>query len=549
MRKGLVGDLVPARILNDHVFCPRAAYIKWVEGQFDENEYTAEGSFVHRRVHQEGGSLPLPEELGDLDRGKARVATLSSDSLGIIAKVDLIEIAGKKVVPIEYKRGSPRDAADPVRENDKVQLCAQVLLLREAGYHVDHGEVYFAGSRTRHTVSITDDLIAATKRAVAEVRSNAARPTRPDPLVDSPKCKGCSLVGLCLPDETNLLSGRSDERPRRLVAADAAAQPLYASSQGSRLSKRGERVVLMEEGQEAASRRLLDVSHIALFGAVDASSALLRECLDRGIPVLWLTYGGWLKGFATGLPKKNIDLRIAQFRSSPRLRLGVARRIVAGKIRNSRTLLRRNLSSPNPEALDRLAAYAARAERITNPRSLLGIEGTAAKLYFSEFPKLLRANLPFRFEERNRRPPRDEVNALLSFCYSLLVKDATAACIAVGLEPLLGLYHEPRFGKPALALDLAEEFRPLIADSVVIRAINTGVVTERSFEKTSAAVALRPEARRELIGVYEHRMRTELQHPVFGYKASYRRTLEIQARLLAAVLTGQVGEYTPVTTR
>jgi len=546
---GELPDLVPARIINEHVYCPRAAYIEWVEGQFDENQYTVEGSFVHRRVDEKEGVAPPPEDLDEGARLETRSVTVSSPALGIIAKLDLLEGEGGNLVPVEYKRGSPRDDSEPLYDHDKAQLCAQVLLLEEAGYKVDHAEVYFAATRTRHTVPITDDLVDLVKRSVREIRENAARKERPPPLVDSPKCKGCSLIGLCLPDETNVLAGRTDNEPRRLMAADPPGEPLYANSQGARLSKRGDRVILKEEGKDVASRRLLDVAHIALFGNVDVSSALLRECFDLGIPVLWLTYGGWLKGFGWGMPKNNIDLRIAQFRVPPKLRLAVARRLVSGKIRNCRTLLRRNIAEPADQVLARLAAYAKRAERITNPRSLLGVEGTAAKVYFSEFPKLLRSDLPFHFEDRNRRPPRDEVNALLSFAYTLLVKDATVACISVGLEPLIGCYHQPRFGRPALALDLAEEFRPLIADSVVVRAINTGVINERSFLKSGQAVTLTPQARRDFIATYEQRMKAELQHPIFGYKATYRRTLEIQARLLAAVITGQLAEYVPVITR
>ncbi|HEV7941922.1 MAG TPA: CRISPR-associated endonuclease Cas1 [Solirubrobacteraceae bacterium] len=193
-------------------------------------------------------------------------------------------------------------------------------------------------------------------------------------------------------------------------------------------------------------------------------------------------------------------------------------------------------------------AKAAEAER--SIESLLGIEGTAARLYFSQFSLLLK-NLPesFAFEERNRRPPKDPINALLSFLYALLVKDVTAAALAAGLDPYVGVYHRPGFGRPALALDLAEEFRPLIGDSTAMMAINNGELHKEDFISRAGGVSLTDKGRRKAIAADERRMTSELTHPLFRYKASYRRSLEIQARLLAAVLTGDVPSYRPLTTR
>jgi len=149
----------------------------------------------------------------------------------------------------------------------------------------------------------------------------------------------------------------------------------------------------------------------------------------------------------------------------------------------------------------------------------------------------------FAFDGRNRRPPRDPVNALLSFAYALLAKDFTIALHAAGLEPLVGFYHRPRFGRPCLALDLMEEFRPIIADSVVISAINTGVVSDSDFVRAAGAVALSSSARRNFIQAYERRMDQEVTHPAFGYRLSYRRVLEVQARLLTRFLLGEIAEY------
>jgi CRISPR-associated protein Cas1 len=155
----------------------------------------------------------------------------------------------------------------------------------------------------------------------------------------------------------------------------------------------------------------------------------------------------------------------------------------------------------------------------------------------------------FDFVHRNRRPPRDAINALLSLAYSILAKDLTIVCHAVGFDPYLGFYHQPRFGRPALALDLMEPFRPLIADSAVINAVNTRMITPKDFIQVGPAVALKPDGRKAFFRAYEQRMDTLVTHPLFGYRVNYRRVLEIQARLLARVLTGELTQYPVFVTR
>lgn len=189
--------------------------------------------------------------------------------------------------------------------------------------------------------------------------------------------------------------------------------------------------------------------------------------------------------------------------------------------------------------------------------SLLGIEGNAARLYFGAFSGLLKSHsdedfpptFHFDFTGRNRRPPRDAINALLSLGYSLLVEDLTIACYAAGFDPMLGFYHQPRFGRPALALDLMEPFRPLIVDSAVTTAINTKMITHRDFVSVGDSVALTNDGRKGLYRAYELRMDTLVTHPIFGYRVSYRRLLELQVRLLAKLLDGDISQYPVFVTR
>jgi CRISPR-associated protein Cas1 len=235
----------------------------------------------------------------------------------------------------------------------------------------------------------------------------------------------------------------------------------------------------------------------------------------------------------------------------------IARRLVGVKIRNCRTIIRRNAAEPLTKALDRLKELVAGAEAATSLESLLGIEGTAARVYFEAYGEMLRppkedqdvAKLTFDFDGRNRRPPRDPVNSLLSLGYALLSKDLTIAAQTVGLDPYLGFYHQPRYGRPALALDLMEEFRPLVVDSVALSAINTGAIRLPDFVRRGGAVTLTQAGRAKFLRAYERRMDEEITHPIFNYRISYRRILEVQIRLLARYLTGEIEDYPPFATR
>jgi CRISPR-associated protein Cas1 len=229
--------------------------------------------------------------------------------------------------------------------------------------------------------------------------------------------------------------------------------------------------------------------------------------------------------------------------------LPFARQFVVGKMKNCRTLLRRNLEDEGRDVLAELAELIQKAAAANEAAALLGLEGMAAKLYFAGFARMLKGGQPFSIEGRNRRPPRDPVNALLSFVYAILVKELTIVLHAAGFDPMLGFYHRPRYGRPSLALDLAEEFRPLIADSVVLTLINNGEVTSASFIRRAGAVALTDAGRRAVLAAFERRLDTLVIHPVFDYRISYRRVLEVQARLLGRALLGEIAEYPTFCTR
>lgn len=539
--------LVPARIINEHVYCPRLAWLEWEARAFVDNVDTAEGTDAHRRVDQERGDV---DPYAD-DSTSATSLTLSSERLGVIAKLDRVEHRDGVSIPVETKHGKPQRGAMPVRAPELAQVTAQALLLREHGHVVPYAEVYFPATRGRHRIEIPPDAEEWITGLVREIRSSAASPTPPPPLVDSPKCPRCSLVSVCLPDETNMLAERAPTPTRRLIAASDTREPLYVLSPSALVRKRRERLVLSVDGEEQGSRRLLDVSHVAVFGNGTVTAGAVRGCLDADVPILWFSAGGWFSGYTIPHGGSWVARRISQVEHARDERaLPLARSFVAGKVRNQRTLLRRHGAEASATAVGQLAGLVARSEEARSVGELLGIEGTAARLYFAEFPRLLK-NLggTFVFEGRNRRPPTDPVNALLSFVYALLVRDTTVAALAAGLDPQIGLLHQPRFGRPSLALDLAEEFRPLVGDSTVATAINNGEVRERDFVRRGGAVALTDSGRKRVIRAYERRVHIRLKHPLFGYEVTYRRAMELQARQLAAVLDGQLDLYRPLTTR
>ena len=542
-----VPELVPARMINEFEYCPRLFYLEWVQSRFEHNSDTVEGLYVHRVVDAGGGRMGAAE---DTPFKKAKSVELSSRRLGLIAKADIIEQRNGSVVPVEVKRGRPPKHG-PAWMPEQVQICTIGLLLQDNGYECTEGQFYFAETRKRTTIPFDDSLVAHTLELVEKLRKVAALPDAPPPLVDSPKCPRCSLVGICLPDETNLHTNRSTAAPRRLTPRDSAARPLYVTEQGARIGIRSGRVVVNKSRDELHQVRLIDVSQISIYGNVQISSQMMRAAFREGIPVCWFSYGGWFQGIAEGLPSKHVDLRRRQVAIAAQAGLPIAQSMIEGKLRNSRTFLRRNARTDVSRELEQIKSLADGVGRSESIESLLGMEGTGARLYFSKFSSMLRDESlgVFDFNGRNRRPPKDPVNCLLSYVYALLTKDLTAVAIAVGLDPYLGVFHRPRFGRPALSLDLAEEFRPLVAESVVINVINNGEVSAKDFDVRAGGVSLSQNGRRSVLSAYERRLDTQVTHPTYGYKITYRRVLEVQARVLAAHLLGEIPEYTPFMTR
>lgn len=523
-------------MLNEYTYCPRLAYLMWTQQEWADNVETLEGKHAHRRVDQPEGPRAQIHQ---------RSVHLTSDRLGATAIIDLVEEEKGRVRPVDYKRG--RKPADrPAYDPEQVQLCLQGLLLREAGHACDEGIIYYVASKQRVRIVFTEELVAKTLRLLGEMRQVLSNGTIPPPLEDSPKCPKCSLVQICMPEEVRFLLRGGKVRP--LIASDPATHPLVVQEPRARVRLDHER--LLVEGAEGliGEARLEEMSQLVLMSGAQSTAAALQECCRRGIPIVHMSGAGWLYGITLGMVHKNVELRARQFAAaaSTARSLPVARALVSAKIVNCRVLLRRN-GQAEARALSQLKAYAGQAEQAGSLDELLGIEGTAARIYFAEFPSMLKGSAAlaaaFRLEERNKRPPADPINALLSFAYSLLTKDWLTTLYSVGFDPFMGLYHQAKYGKPALALDLMEPFRPIVADSVAVGVLNNGEITESDFVEHAGGVLLAPGARRRLISAYERRLATEARHPLFGYACGYRRLFEIQARLLARYLLEEIPEY------
>ncbi|MCY3791874.1 MAG: CRISPR-associated endonuclease Cas1 [Gemmatimonadetes bacterium] len=575
-------DYLSARMINEYVYCPRLFYFEQVQGVFVHNEHTAEGAAQHKRVDKEGRSAPQPGE-ESREPVVVRSLTLSSEKHRVIAKLDLAEFADGRATPVDYKHGRPKSGEEGIEvwPSDRVQLAVQALVLRANGYCCEEGFVFYHKTRQRVRIRFNSETIAEAEQAIAGAWEAATAEEIPAPLVDSPKCPGCSLVSICMPDETWQLQSQSGngkpeqlilfkelrKKPaepvasgaRLLVAPRSDLRPLYLNSQGLRVGKTGGLLRIKESKKVVQDVRINEICQVNLMGSVQISTQAVQELCQSEKPICYFSQGGWFYGVTSGLNTKNVLLRKAQFRLTGEdwFCQRIARRLVVGKIRNQRTMLLRNHLEPPRWELRELKRLAERSEAADSLQELLGLEGLAARIYFGLFFGMLKqggkrdgeSGFRFDFRARNRRPPRDPVNAMLSLGYSLLTKDLTVACYAVGFDPMVGFYHQLRPGRPALALDLMEPLRPLIADSAVLSAINTQMVSENHFVKAGHAIALTATGRKNFFRAYESRMDTLVTHPLFGYRVSYRRLLEIQARLLAKTLEGELSEYPVFMTR
>lgn len=569
-------SLWPVRNVAEHAYCPRLFYYMQVEGIFLPSSDTEKGVAVHRRVDKpstapedDGGILANP------DRPKAvRSLALTSKTLGLTATLDLAEISGRTAIPVEYRKGRPRRAStvpppdDPGEADDpplsrvepwptdRVQVGLQTLLLEEAGYTVTEAVLYYAEEKLRLRIAV-DAAVKAEALATLEAARACAQGPRPAPLVNDPRCVRCSLQPICLPDEVNYQRApRPKERltPRKIWPPRDEGIHVVAQQDGAKIGVRGMTLrVTDKDGVTIKEMPLANLESLSLLGSVQMSTQAVHALADRSIPVAFLSVAGRLVAMVDPLDSVSAEIRRSQIRKldQPEACLELTRALVAAKILNQRTLLMRNHAALPPGVASELAREATAASRAQSLDAVRGHEGQAAAIYFAHFAGMFKGVLAAEFDAhgRQRRPPPDPINACLSLGYAMLTHECVAALRVARLEPSIGGFHISKPGRPALALDLMEPFRPLIGDSVAIAAFNRGELTEGHFLRTAAGCALTDAGRRAFFGLYGRRMDTEVKHPVFEYRLSYRRMIVLHARMIAAWLVGDIPALAFLTTR
>ena len=540
---------IPLSQINTYVFCPRRFYYESVEGHQMINAHVEEGKIKHEHVHTEVKNRRKG------DKTISRRQYLASDTLGVSGYTDLVEEKNGVPYPVEFKKAGMGNWL-----NDQVQLCLQGMLLEEkTGVSIPHGYIFYIGSKRRRKVPFDAELRETTRSYLNEARALLASREIPKPVHDN-RCNGCSMRPVCLPDEVAYLH-ELDERPKRIKPALGIDNVLYVDEPGCAIKKTGERILVAKENEIIRDIPLIHLGQVVISGNVNLTTPAMQTLLHEGIPVVFLSAYGRYHGALTPQVSRNSLLRRAQHRVADNAErcLALSKAFVHGKIWNMRTMLQRRkwraekgteaALAPLLASIKAMHGTQKRIPRATELTQLLGMEGNASAEYFRSFAFMLKSEMGFDFERRSRRPPADATNALLSFAYSLLTADVMAAIQIVGMDPYIGFFHQVKYGKPCLALDLMEEFRPIIADSVVITLINTRQITPADFEKSHGGWYLKSNARKKFYAAYETRKNETLTHPVFKYKLSFRRAMELQARLLAKYLTDEIDAYTPLTVR
>lgn len=550
--------LWPARNVAEYAYCPRLFYLMQVEGLHIPNTDTEAGKAVHRRVDRPSAVL------NDDDCPRVvRSLVLTSEARALTATLDLAELAGDVAVPVEYRKGRPsrvdgKEGAEhwEAWPADRIQLALQALLLEEAGYRVVEGILYYAGIKKRLSICI-DETLKFEALATLESAKKTAQGERPLPLVDDARCPKCSLQPLCLPDEVNQQRAEArgeDYAPRKIWPPRDDGIHVVAQQDGYKIGiSGGELKVSGRDGKCTKSLPLTNIESLSVVGFVQVSTQALHKLAEMKIPLAFLSAAGRLVAMVDPLDSVSAAVRRAQVRKfdQENARLTLSAALISAKILNQRTLLMRNhkaLPEDLASSMLREAQHALRAESL---EVLRGHEGQAAALYFKHFGGMLNPPFSAQFDVngRKRRPPPDPVNACLSFAYTMLCHECVAALRLARLEPSIGALHVSRPGRPALALDLMEAFRSLISDSVVLTCFNRGELAEGHFMRSASGYIMTDAGRSAFFNALGRRMNTDITHPVFDYRLSYRRMIVLHARMIAAWLLDEIPTLSFLTTR
>ena len=517
---------IPISLVLQWVYCPRRAWLEAVGERTDTYQMQV-GYNAHRNV----------DDRKTERAGEVRALEVSSEELGLSGKLDSVFETDEGFEIIEYK-STPVKRSPEVTQAMRIQLALQKICLEESGHNVSGTAVFFASHHRRVVVELDQNDFDAARNAVKETRNVVADDFAPPPLEDDFRCDYCSHAGVCLPEERKL-----QPVSRRIRVSDPDGQVVHLANPGAYAKVRQGQMIVTKGDETLAKIPLESVQALEIHGNVNVSGGLIRELLWRNVNILWCTGSGKLTGWAVSSCGPNGKVRVDQHVASHEGRLDLAREFISSKIANQATQLRRGGVDKRVIAeLRKIQSLVGSAERW---QDVLGYEGDAASVYFESWPLLLKETQRdlWTWHGRSGRPAKDALNAMLNYVYSLLLADTVRAIISCGLDPHAGFLHSAGRNKPALALDLMEEFRAPIADSVVQTVVNNGEIRPTQFTDVLGSVRMQDAARKTLISAYERRMAMEIRHPIFGYSVTWRRCIEIQARQVLGVLDGSQPFY------
>lgn len=569
-------DNLPVHALHALSYCERLFYFENVE----QIRVADAAVYAGRRLHVEIER--------DEDAGEELTLEFESARWGLKGRVDCVRRRDGTIIPYEHKRGRAARSGDGKPEawaSDRLQIIAYAALVAEhAGREIAEGRVRYHADNVTVRVAIDEAAHVDLRVAIARARELGQSIERPPVAENERLCVKCSLAPVCLPEEARLANRLRDEyavsgvpslpeglsaesaggfvaahakagaergAPLRLFPADDDRRSLHVLTQGARVGRKGDRFEIAARDEESQLHPVREVGQVVLHGFSQITTQALRLCADQNIGVHWVTTGGrymgaWVSGAGS------VQRRIRQYRAltDEVFCLNLARRLAEARARGQLSFLLRasrdagRATQEVKDAVSGIRKLLSPLSRATSIDSLRGYEGSIGAYYFSALPHLIvpEAGDAMRPDGRNRRPPKDRCNALLSYGYALLLKDVSNAIITTGLDPCLGFYHQPRSQAAPLALDLMELFRVSLVDLPVVASINRKQWDEtEDFDIAGEQVWLSEAGRKKFIGIYERRKTEKWKHPVINYSLTYSRLIELEVRLLEKEWTSDEG--------
>ncbi len=535
-------ETIRVSALHALAYCPRLFYLEEVEELYTQDAAV----FAGRRLHTE------LEKQEDEDWEEL---FLESEELGLRGRLDALRTRDGETIPYEHKRGrAHRDENKQPQawESDRLQILAYAYLLESVhGITVKEGRIRYHADNVLIHVPLDDVGRATVREAIQQARTLRQSTHRPPVTNNERLCARCSLAPVCLPEEARLAHDR-EWQPIRLFPEDDERQIIHVLEPGTCVGRTGEQIKITRRNQPVETVPARQVGQLVLHSFSQISTQALHFCADQNIGVHFISGGGRYVG-SFDSRQGSIQRRICQYTalSNPDNCLELAQKLVLCRGQGQRKFLMRGTRGKTKaekleKAIAQMKAVLKQVPQAKSLQSLLGLEGNLAAAYFRALPCLISPEVAseLHFNGRNRRPPKDRFNAMLSFGSPLLLKDVMNAILTVGLEPGLGFYHQPRSQAAPLALDLLEIFRVPLVDMTVMASVNRSQWDIKAdFEIRGEQVWLSEAGRRKFVELYENRKQETWKHPVLGYSLTYRRLFELEVRLLEKEWSGEGGLF------